>query len=70
MQRTTGDPEVMAKWNYGEALRGAEEPKVVWNKTRDEVLNYTAVVDEETWTLQRKTLESFRHAETMHSQYG
>lgn len=67
--KTTGDKTVLPKWTYAQALvqvDGTPEKEL----GEDEMLDFTAKVDEETHQLYRNTLEHFEYAETRHSAYG
>ncbi|KAF1927689.1 uncharacterized protein M421DRAFT_421531 [Didymella exigua CBS 183.55] len=66
--RLTG---VEPKWTYQETLaqmQGSEPPRRLLEE--DEVLDFTAGFDEETWESTRGALEYFENAERTHSRYG
>lgn len=67
----TGDPSVRPKWTYQETLVELEKSEKPTRELKeDEMLNFTALYNEETWESYRGTMFYFEHAETMHSRYG
>lgn len=67
--KTTGEPAVVPKWGYGEALDQIAQPPTQELGVED-TLNFTAIVPHHTWDSQKQTMEKFELAETLHSRYG
>lgn len=69
--KSTDDKTVQPKWSYQEALvqLGSME-KPTKELGEEEMLDFTALYNQETWETYRGTLEHFEFAETMHSRYG
>lgn len=71
-ERVTGRfTGVEPKWTYQETLarmQGSEPPSRQLEE--DEMLDFTAAFDEETWESTRGTLHAFEAAERTHSKYG
>jgi hypothetical protein len=65
----TGDPAVVPKWTYSQAI--AEVPiaptKVLG---AEEMLDFTALVDEDTWHAAWNTLVIFEREEVIHARYA
>lgn len=70
-ERVTGRfTGVLPKWTYQETLvqmQGNEPSKLL---EEDEVLDFTAGFDAETWEATRGALQYFEEAERTHSRYG
>ncbi|KAF2867716.1 ferric reductase like transmembrane component-domain-containing protein [Massariosphaeria phaeospora] len=70
-EQCTGDAAVQPKWTYQETLTELEKvPRPSAQLGEEEMLEFTALYDEETWESYRGTLFHFEYAETMHSRYG
>jgi|SRR5690242_8550524 len=71
-ERVTGRfTGVSPKWTYQETLAqmgGAAAPSKLLEE--DELLDFTAAFDEETWESTRGALQYFEAGETTHSRYG
>ncbi|KAH6625273.1 ferric reductase like transmembrane component-domain-containing protein [Boeremia exigua] len=71
-ERVTGRfTGVLPNWTYQETLvqmQGTEPPSRLLEE--DEMLNFTASYDEETWESTRGALQSFEAMEVTHSRYG
>jgi len=67
--QTTGDPTILPKWSYSESFHNVTE---IPDKTVEEegTLNFTALVDPESWKVEKLSSEYFEMAETLHSRYG
>ncbi|RYP49311.1 hypothetical protein DL768_004936 [Monosporascus sp. mg162] len=66
--QATGDPAILAKWTYGEALaQVAQPPNRVWES--GEVLNYTALLSASDYEYQRSFNDLFDWEEAIQSTY-
>ena len=68
-EQCTGDPTVAPKWDYGTALQHVTQP-LTREITKDDTLNFTALVPEAAWELQLGTLTFFEAEERVHARYG
>lgn len=68
-EEVTGDPTMTPKWTYGETLQQVETtPEVEWQQ--GQILNFTAIVPEDMWDIQRRSMEDSRRQEGLHAVYG
>ena len=66
--QATGDPAILAKWTYGEALtQVVRPPNRVWES--GEVLNYTALLSADDYEYQRSFNDLFDWEEATQSTY-
>ena len=66
--KATGDPTVLPKWTFAQAVEAASPPVIDFNA--EETINGTERLPIDDWDAQRRTLEEFEHQETLHSTYG
>lgn len=59
----------MPKWTYGEALLNVTMAPTEF-VGEDLMLNFTAKIDEESWALEKGSMEYFEWQEGLHSKYG
>lgn len=67
--RMTGNPSVIPKWTYGEALARVTEPPTRVLDPSD-TLNYTALANDTAWTVQAGTLWSVYREGVIETNYG
>lgn len=68
-KKATGSPTAIPKWTYGEALLNVTVPPTEM-VGEDEMLNFTAKVDKESWALEKGSMEFFEWQEGLHARYG
>ncbi|KAK0625796.1 ferric reductase like transmembrane component-domain-containing protein [Immersiella caudata] len=68
-EQSTGSKTVAPKWTFAEALAQVREPPTR-EVGEEEMLNFTAIANHESWESNKVTREFFEIAETTHSRYG
>ncbi|KAF2000908.1 ferric reductase transmembrane component 4 [Amniculicola lignicola CBS 123094] len=69
--KCTNDQAVQPKWTYQQTVEElAKVPAPTKELGEEEMLNFTALYNAETWEGYRGTLSHFENAETRHSRYG
>jgi len=68
--KTTGDPTVLPKWSYLEALAQVEQPPSTEFTEDTETINATLAIPGEPWLAEKLSMEYFEDQETAHSRYG
>ncbi|KAB5566033.1 ferric reductase like transmembrane component-domain-containing protein [Coniochaeta sp. 2T2.1] len=69
LEQSTGSKTVAPKWSFAQALAQVKEVPTR-EVGEDEMLNFSALVNHESWQTNKLTREFFEEAETTHSRYG
>ncbi|KAK0651111.1 ferric reductase like transmembrane component-domain-containing protein [Cercophora newfieldiana] len=69
LEQSTASKSVAPKWTFAEALAQVKEVPTR-EVGEEEMLNFTAVANHESWQMNTLTREFFEEAETAHSRYG
>lgn len=67
--QVTGDPTVLPKWSYAQALQNVAQPPTRVLGSED-VLDFTALADNATWIVQFDTLGACYREEALHAKFG
>ncbi|KAK4442545.1 ferric reductase like transmembrane component-domain-containing protein [Podospora aff. communis PSN243] len=68
-EQSTGSKTVAPKWTFAEALTQVKEPPTR-EVGEEEMLNFTAIANHESWESNTLTRQYFEDAETTHSRYA
>lgn len=70
VDKTTGDPTVLPRWSYSEALAQVDQPPAMEFTEDIETINATLAIPEEAWLADKLSMEYFEVQETLHARYG